>query len=76
VYHPVTGEEAKWPGEAKIAGRAIPAQPADSEPAESGADSFTADISEIVITHLNPEATLLVVESWTPQRGLRVIERE
>ncbi len=90
VYHPVTGEEAKWPGEAKVAGRAIraqgaePTQPADGEPADgepvghgpADADSFTADISEIVITHLNPEATLLVVESWTPQRGLRVVERE
>jgi hypothetical protein len=27
-------------------------------------------------THLNPEATLLVVEWWTPARGLRRIERE
>jgi hypothetical protein len=37
---------------------------------------FPADISEVVITRLNPEATLLVIESWTPQRGLRVAERE
>ena len=37
---------------------------------------FRADISEVVVTHLNPAATLLVVESWTPQRGLRVTERE
>jgi len=27
-------------------------------------------------THLNPEATLLVVEWWTPEGGLRKIERE
>ena len=39
-------------------------------------DLFTADISEVVITRLNPEATLLVIESWTPQRGLGVTERE
>ena len=77
VYHPVTGEEAKWPGEAKIAGRAILATPATETPGgDAQADSFTADISEIVITRLNPEATLLVVQSWTPQRGLRVVERE
>lgn len=70
VFHPVTGEEAKWPGEAKIAGRAALAAPAGED-----ADSFVADISEIVITRLNPEATLLVIESWTPQRGLRVTDR-
>ena len=67
------GKEAEWPGEAKIAGRAVPAGPAGE-----GADGemFVADITEVVITRLNPEATLLVVESWTPRRGLRVVERE
>lgn len=77
VVHPVEGEEAKWPGEAKIAGRAVLA-PADEDPSgdEPPADSFAADISEIVITRLNPEATMLVVESWTPQRGLRLVERQ
>jgi hypothetical protein len=44
--------------------------------AESDGDLFHADISEVVITRLNPEATLLVIESWTPQRGLRAVERE
>jgi hypothetical protein len=29
-----------------------------------------------VHTHLNDEATLLVVEWWTPTQGLRRIERE
>jgi hypothetical protein len=73
VYHPVTGKEAEWPGEAKIAGRAVPARSVDGQP---DADSFAADISEIVITRLNPEATLMIIESWTPQRGLRLVERE
>jgi hypothetical protein len=75
VYHPVQGEEAKWPGEAKIAGRAVLAD-AGSPDEESHGESFAADISEVVITHLNPEATMLVIESWTPRRGLRVAERE
>ena len=39
-------------------------------------DQFRADIWEVVATGLNPEATLLVIASWTPQRGLRVVERE
>ena len=72
-FHPEEGKEAQWPGEAKIAGRAVLAGSAGAEPA---GDLFVADISEVVITRLNPEATMLVVESWTPQRGLRVVERE
>jgi pyridoxamine 5'-phosphate oxidase-like protein len=71
--HPQEGQEAGWPGEAKIAGRAVPAGPVGDGP---GGDLFLADISEVVVTRLNPEATLLVIESWTPHRGLRVVERE
>ncbi len=73
TVHPVTGKEAEWPGEAKIAGRAVPAGPAGEGAA---AEMFAADISEVAVTRLNPEATLLVIESWTPRRGLRVVERE
>jgi len=70
---PVEGAEAEWPGEAKIAGRAIAAGPTTDVPE---GDRFRADIAEVVHTHLNPEATLLVVEWWTPAHGLRRIERE
>ena len=73
VFHPQEGQEAAWPGEAKIAGRAVRAGPAGDEPA---GDLFVADISEVVITRLNPAATLLVIESWIPQRGLRTVERD
>ncbi|HEY7146567.1 MAG TPA: pyridoxamine 5'-phosphate oxidase family protein [Streptosporangiaceae bacterium] len=73
TFHPVDGKEAEWPGEAKIAGRAVLAGSVGEEP---GGDLFLADIREVVVTHLNPEATLLVIESWTPRRGLRAVERE
>jgi hypothetical protein len=70
---PVEGAEAQWPGEAKISGRAIPAGPVTQGP---GGDRFHADITEVVHTHLNDEATMLVVQWWTPTHGLRRIERE
>ena len=73
TFHPQEGKEAAWPGEAKIAGRAVSAGPIGDGPA---GDLFRADISEVVITRLNPEATLLVIESWSPQQGLRVVDRE
>ena len=70
---PVTGAEAQWPGEAKISGWAIHARP---RTAGSGGDRFYADIAEVVHTHLNEQATMLVVQWWTPAHGLRKIERE
>jgi hypothetical protein len=70
---PVEGSEAQWPGEAKISGRAIPSVPITEG---AGGDRFYADIAEVVHTHLNEEATMLVVEWWTPTHGLRSIERE
>jgi hypothetical protein len=69
---PVEGSEAQWPGEAKISGRAIAAGPADGPDGES----FRADIAEVVHTHLDEKATMLVVEWWTPTGGMHRIERE
>ena len=69
---PIEGAEAQWPGEAKIpAGRwcrTITEGP--------DGDRFRADIAEVVHTHLNEKATVLVVERWTPARGRRRLERE
>jgi hypothetical protein len=70
---PVEGSEAQWPGEAKISGRATHVGPTTEGP---DGDLFYADIAEVVHTHLNVEATKLVVEWWTPTHGLRRIERE
>jgi hypothetical protein len=70
---PVEGSEAQWPGEAKISGQAMAAGPITEGP---DGDRFRADIAEVVHTHLNEKATMLVVEWWTPARGLRRTERE
>lgn len=73
TFDPVEGSEAQWPGEAKISGWAIAAGAITEG---SDGDRFLADIAEVVHTHLNEEATRLVVEWWTPTHGLRRIERE
>ncbi len=70
---PVEGSEAQWPGEAKISGRAIRAGPVTEGPQ---GDSFHADIAEVVHTHLDEAARMLVIEWWTPTHGLRKVERE
>lgn len=58
----------RWRGEAKIAGRAI------ALPDEGGAHAFRIDIGEAVITSLGGKG--LRIESWTPQRGYRSIDRQ
>ncbi|HEX3841190.1 MAG TPA: pyridoxamine 5'-phosphate oxidase family protein [Acidimicrobiales bacterium] len=78
TFHPEEGKEKDWPGEAKIAGRAIRVGSVGTDEGndEPDGDMFIADINEVVITGLNAEANQLVVESWTPERGLRRVERD
>ena len=81
TLHPEDGKEGEWPGEAKIAGLALPAGPVGTDEAGEAGDvpdgtMFVADITEVVITGLDPAATKLVVEWWTPGDGLRRIERD
>jgi hypothetical protein len=77
TFHPEVGKEKDWPGEAKVAGRAVRLVPlGDVANDEPDGEMFIADVTEVVITALNAEATKLVVESWTPDRGLQRIERD
>jgi hypothetical protein len=78
TFHPEEGKESEWPGEAKVAGRAIPAGAirTDENPNQPDGEMFVADITEVVITGLNADATRLVVEFWTPGRGLQRVERD
>jgi hypothetical protein len=67
---PPVDNASGWVGEAKIAGTVTEA--------DSGgpAHRFLVDIQEVVITRLNEPGDRLVVESWTPGRGRRLLERE
>jgi pyridoxamine 5'-phosphate oxidase-like protein len=62
-----------WPGEAKLAGRAI--EVAVPQGPAAGGRRFKVDITAVVLTHLNDSGDRLVVESWRPDRGRRVLER-
>ncbi len=68
---PVPGHEPEWPGEAKVAGTAQPAPPAEGPPG----DYFRIALSEVVLTTINASGTALVVESWHPGRGYERVER-
>jgi hypothetical protein len=59
------GEDgADWPGEAKVAGRAV-ARP----PGEDGSHAFDLDLQEVVGTGLDEARSALVIQSWHPGRG-------
>ena len=68
---PVEGSEAQWPGEAKVSGRAVAGPLTEGQ----DGDRFLADIALVVHTHLDPAATRLVIEWWTPAEGLQKAER-
>jgi hypothetical protein len=68
---PVEGQEATWPGEAKISGRVTAAPLGEGQ----DGDLFRAEITEVVHTHLDDRASMLVVEWWTPAQGLQRVTR-
>jgi hypothetical protein len=70
THDPPSGTPAAWLGEAKIAGTATEVK------SDGPAHRFVIDINEAVVTHLNEAGDRLVVESWSPARGLRSFERE
>jgi hypothetical protein len=65
-------DHAAWAGDAKIAGRAVPVA---DVPDDQEGELYRADISEVVLTHLNESATRLVIETWRPDGGVRRVER-
>ena len=67
---PPSSAPAAWKGEAKIACTSTEIESDDP------AHRFVIDIQEAVITHLNQTGDRLVVELWSPARGLRTFERE
>jgi hypothetical protein len=68
------GDDAAWPGEAKIAGKGVLV-----ERSVDGAPPATwvrVDITEVVWTHLDAEAKNLVIEAWHPDRGVETHLRQ
>lgn len=63
---PPEGDPSAWPGDGKIAGRAVElGDPAPDEPAR-----FRVDITEVVHTRVGTPADHLVVLSWHPGQGV------
>lgn len=59
-----------WPGDAKLAGRAIEVRP-PADTVHVGAGFFQLDITEVVLTYVGEPRDHLVIESWHQGQGLR-----
>jgi hypothetical protein len=70
---PSEDDPGSWPGDAKIAGRAV--ETSDPDRSEDGGHAFRVDVSEVVLTRVGVPADHLVIESWHEGRGLRTTKR-
>jgi hypothetical protein len=79
---PDDDDPVAWPGDAKVAGRAV--EVTDPAVLEGFAEHtppgpfhlFKIDVTELVVAKVADSADRLVIDSWTPAKGLRRIERE
>lgn len=66
-------DPGSWAGEAKITGRGI--EVPGSESSEEPSNRFRIEMDDVVLTYVGRPADHLVIESWSPGRGLRRRER-
>jgi hypothetical protein len=73
ALHSGSDEPTDWGGDAKLAGVAeeVAGDPAASEPSHS----FRLDLREVSTVGLNEQRNRLVIKVWTPEQGVRTIER-
>lgn len=67
---PPEDDPSAWPGEAKLAGRAVEVT---DPPTEDGSHRFRVDVTEVVLTRVSGDK--LVVTSWHPGRGVEETAR-
>jgi hypothetical protein len=70
---PPEGQPTGWPGEAKVAGRAVLVERPDGE---TSGEMFRADLEEVVLTRLTEAGDRLLIEVWRPGQPLRRVERD
>src|SRR3954453_22926337 len=82
IHSATVDPEADGWSEAKVAGTAhevVDENEVKRRNGEAGASGpshlFRLDVTEASVVHLNDARTKLVIEVWTPERGVRVIER-
>ncbi len=71
ALHSGSDDPDDWDGDAKVAGTV---EEVDSS-SDDGSHTFRLDITEASTVGLNKTRTMLVIDIWTPDGGVRRIER-
>lgn len=78
---PDADDPTRWPGDAKLAGTASEERDGERHrallgaEAEAGAHLFRLDITEVVTVQVSADAMHLVLTVWTPELGIRTLQR-
>jgi hypothetical protein len=82
ALHSGSDEPSKWTGDAKLSGHAEEITDEETVRRINGAKAppgpshlFRLDLDEVSVVRLNDARNGIVVEVWTPERGVRTIER-
>jgi hypothetical protein len=82
ALHSGSADPPDWEGDAKLAGIAeeitdpVRVKEIHGEKAPSGPSHlFRLDLREVSTVGLHPSGTALLIEVWTPERGVRTIKR-
>ncbi|WP_372790315.1 pyridoxamine 5'-phosphate oxidase family protein [Paraconexibacter sp.] len=80
ALHSGSDDPPDWTGDAKVSGRAVEEHDPDRRRLVLGdehgdAHLFRLDLDEVSTVGLNEDRTGLVIEVWTPERGLRTVNR-
>jgi hypothetical protein len=70
ALHSGSPDPPDWPGDAKLAGRAV-----DASAPDATSHRFRLDITEVVVVRLGDPADHLVIEAWHQGRGTSRRER-
>jgi hypothetical protein len=70
ALHSGSDDPPEWPGDAKLAGVAVEVATDEGE-----SHTFRLDLREVSTVGLNEARDRLVIEVWTPERGVREIRR-
>ena len=76
ALHSGSGEPSDWKGDAKLAGVAEEISgPGRAKEGDEPSHRFRLDLREVSTVALNEKRNALVITVWTPDRGVRTIER-
>jgi len=72
ALHANPGDGSMAGGDAKLSGVAVEVT---DHPGAGGSHRFRLDVTEVVLTSVDPDGDRLLIETWRPGEGVRRVER-